>query len=1406
MKKILAILLAALLLVSAVPVSAMAAETPTITAEYTAGEAALKKGDKVEVTIKIANNPGFSAATLDLKYDSKVLKFTGLKTQTDDYDDEEIVGLFKKGMCTVNTGNGRVVWAHDSNITKDNTLFCAVFEVVGCGDSTVTVDVKELTDATTTPNTLYADKVTATPSASISVPAVPATSVTLDATAATMYPGDTKNLKTTIAPTNSTDEITWTSSNKSVAIVNNGRITALQAGTATITAKANDTVSATCTVTVKNHVHMQQKSGDGEYTDVVGFASGATQFNYWYGGSKYTMNPTDVYVFDVTTADTVKFGFDDSDFDRTKVAVGYNLDGMSVEALGFNNDAVTSGKEFTIAELLQHGMLVSYEQVSKAFGDNLSKLNKSDSDTLSADDTLVFMCYQDDASWASSQYGILLKINPNSLVPATKVELDKTELTLKLGVDASAQLTATVTPTNTTDKVTWTSDKETVATVDENGKVTPVAAGTAKITATAGSKSASCTVTVKQPIIHTYKTTEGNYLKQLAITGVDAIESASDWVDDGTNVTTTVVLPKGTADGTVITNDFVYYWYDQAYMVKSETKTATLANGTAQVTFKYEPLLQSEKNTRTYVVNYMLKQEVNSVTLDMTSLSLQLDGTQKLTATVDPAALQSSLQWTSSNTSVATVDGSGNVKAVGGGTATITATVMGKSATCAVTVVAPFSATNIPSIGSGDIDVTQILVKTDATITDSAWDGDTLNITLAAGTLDGTKIDAEFYVTLNTTGDYSFNGNDTIDPGAKKVSATIANGKAEIKGAVGLCTMGCGPSDDLSFTPKTYTLKFTVAASAQPDPDPEPEVTKYDVTITSCENGTVTANVDKAAKGDEVRLTIKPADGYTLATLSVLAGEEPVTLNGDCFTMPESAVTVTATFREIPAGYNVTLGDDAEVSVGETVKVEVTVNNSDVDFFNAYDLTLTYDPALLQLTTESSDTMTVTAKDGTARILRYGDNLATGSKVTLNFKALKAGTAAVQLTKALVDISQNANMQNAQTAVVKDGTQMVFIGGYTVTLPDDFTGESGVEPGGNYTFTPKDPYYDYELDVKMGDGTATAEKQGDGYIIKNVTGNLVITVTSKTGKSFDVTLTGLTGEAKATHGTDYVATVNAQTGYTYTIKATMGDNDNYTGFTYDADAQTVTIPGNDIKGNISITATGTLPTPTGYTVTLTGSGAGDATGGSSVAPNETYTFTLDKVSGYTYTVTAQMGEDPVTVTEGEDKKYTIANVTGNLTITIDKAPDVNVEVLDYLTISQGENGKKVFLVRATGSLDGYTYDGSPMYKTTAYAETGHWVYLVITGGTLTADDAKANIAVGTATEEKPLEKTFDVNETGLVDVNDAQLVYDIYNNKYQDFTVVSMKKFLKADTNADGKVDTQDAIAVIGSMNKSTAG
>lgn len=89
--------------------------------------------------------------------------------------------------------------------------------------------------------------------------------------------------------------------------------------------------------------------------------------------------------------------------------------------------------------------------------------------------------------------------------PATGITLNKSELTLTAG-DSDTSLTATVTPSDSTDTVVWSTDEPAVATVDSaTGKVTAVAPGEAIITATAGTKTATCTVKVQAaPCTHDF--------------------------------------------------------------------------------------------------------------------------------------------------------------------------------------------------------------------------------------------------------------------------------------------------------------------------------------------------------------------------------------------------------------------------------------------------------------------------------------------------------------------------------------------------------------------------------------------------------------------------------------------------------------------------------------------------------------------------------------------------------------------------------------------------------------------------------------------------------------------------------------------------------------------------------------
>lgn len=126
--------------------------------------------------------------------------------------------------------------------------------------------------------------------------------------------------------------------------------------------------------------------------------------------------------------------------------------------------------------------------------------------------------------------------NVYNTVPASAIELDKSELLFT--ASASQRITATVTPSDSTDTVRWTSSNNSVATVSD-GVVSPVSNGSAKITAFAGSVSAECNVTVT---IESGGVVVRNITRNL--TGCSS-SSDSSTVNDGDALTETITAAEG---------------------------------------------------------------------------------------------------------------------------------------------------------------------------------------------------------------------------------------------------------------------------------------------------------------------------------------------------------------------------------------------------------------------------------------------------------------------------------------------------------------------------------------------------------------------------------------------------------------------------------------------------------------------------------------------------------------------------------------------------------------------------------------------------------------------------------------------------------------------------------------------
>ena len=516
-------------------------------------------------------------------------------------------------------------------------------------------------------------------------------------------------------------------------------------------------------------------------------------------------------------------------------------------------------------------------------------------------------------------------------------------------------------------------------------------------------------------------------------------------------------------------------------------------------------------------------------------------------------------------------------------------------------------------------------------------------------------------------------------------------------------------------------------------------------------------------------------------------------------------------------GYTVSMGSDVTVASGQIVEIPVYIgSNNGETTYNAYDIRVTYDNTVLKPNMErvSEEGYRAFVSSGAINITRYGEPANLGEALRLSFTAVGQGSTEVKIDLtnlktnlyAYVDNSTHAFNQDAPAAIVLKDTTTVTVSGYTVTLPDGFTRTdaegSVIAAGGTLTFKPADPNYDYTVTVTVGDGEATTVSPDENgtYTVPNVNGNVVVKST-KTPKSFNVTLgDDTTGAATATYKEDYTFKLTPATGYTYKMAVTIGGKD-YTGFTAAANEDgttTYTIPGADVTGDIIINSNKAEKQPATFTVTFDGTGVGDATGESSVKENTNYTFTVAKKDGFKYTISATMGGKAVTVTEGANNTYTIANVTGNLVITIEKKSTLTMEVAvsEYVQM----DNKTVFLVTVTGTPEegkAFAYGDNVMYKTTAYGENVYsWLVIVDKNEAFTVATAEANINQASATAEE-VKQSYDVNETGVVDINDAQLTYDIYSGKYTDFEKVSVRKFLRADVNLDKAVNSTDAVAVV---------
>lgn len=410
-----------------------------------------------------------------------------------------------------------------------------------------------------------------------------------------------------------------------------------------------------------------------------------------------------------------------------------------------------------------------------------------------------------------------------------------------------------------------------------------------------------------------------------------------------------------------------------------------------------------------------------------------------------------------------------------------------------------------------------------------------------------------------------------------------------------------------------------------------PQLTKiYDIKVDAIENGTVTADVAKAACWETVTLNVAAAQGYQLEKLTVTndtTGDEVEVSEKHSFTMPDSSVTVTASFVAAAKTYEVIIGattggtvtaDKAHYAQGDTVTLTVTT----VGDYQLRSLQYTDDQG--NVTGISGSTFIMPASDVTVTAVFYKPAAITGLVLVVDGTDYTSGTVTLDADSTAIVKAVGTDLNNA------DYRNQVYLGVADEYLTDFTLDESNTFATAPLYLSNYSKGYAYELKYKNDGGS---EWICPGLFFK-------IAVEAKWGASKDnLTHAGTLADAFA------AAQADNSIAYIQLQQDVTADSE------YNLESGAFTF---DLNGKKLSSTQYTINVEKEATVTFTDS----ATGGSMEMKDDVCVCVVDGgkvvIEGGSYSGTngAQVGEGGTLQIEGGSFKSSIgiANTGGKLTI------------------------------------------------------------------------------------------------------------------------------------------------------------